>query len=199
MGYWQHDRTYDHRETEDCNTVVLSADIGRYSAGTLLCDVLEDLIQRTANLSADYAHGFSIFGLNAFIAPYNPGTLGGSLLSILGIDAFIKAAQTGSFGIDAEMVAPTPVERSASFGIWAYIHEADAPTAQLATPIDADDTVIVVTNFADFPSVCPFLIEIDGETMLVTDGCGTDTWTVIRGYNGTTATPHAGGATVVAC
>jgi len=48
---------------------------------------------------------------------------------------------------------------------------------------------------AGFPAI-PFKIAIDGETMLVT-GKATDTFTVTRGYDGTTAAAHVTGATVV--
>jgi hypothetical protein len=41
-----------------------------------------------------------------------------------------------------------------------------------------------------------FVIQIDSERMLVTGGRTTATWTVTRGYDGTTAATHSNGATV---
>jgi len=196
MGYWQHDRTYDHRGTEDCTTVVLSADIGRYAAGTLLCDVLEDLIRRVSNLQTDYTHGFHTAGLNAFLAPYSPGTLGGSLLGVYGLDAVVAATTTPTFGIDAEIEAYSATE-TVDFGIWAYIQELEADgVTTLAADIDDTQTVITVTSAAGFPTGGDYAIQIDGETMLVVGGQGTTTWTVIRGDN---ATAHVAGTVVVTC
>lgn len=63
----------------------------------------------------------------------------------------------------------------------------------LAAPIDDNDTTIIV----QYPSTTapdePFVVLIDGEQILVTNVSGT-TWTVERGYNGSTATSHSAGA-----
>jgi hypothetical protein len=190
---WQHDRGYDHRETEDCSTVVLSADIGRYAADTPLCDVLADLFARWELLRLDTVHGFFVFGLNAFIAPYDPM---GTLMGVFGLDAVIEDEGTDTFGLDAVIEAAVPVEQTASFGIDAVINESDAPVAQLVNPIDDNDTVIVITNPDDFPTTCPYLIQIGTETMTVVGGCGTDTLTVVRGSN---ATAHSAGSIAVIC
>jgi hypothetical protein len=115
---WQHDRGYDHRETEDCSTVVLSADIGRYAADTPLCDVLSDLFARWELLRVDYLHGFTIFGLDAFIAPYDPM---GNLSGVFGLDAIIQEAGTDSFGLDAVIAAAIAEEQGAAFGLDAVI------------------------------------------------------------------------------
>lgn len=120
MSYWQHHRTDAHHATEDCSTVVLTTDIGRYATGTSLCDVLTDFAVRLGWLHIDYTHGFSVFGLASYLAPYDPGNLGGSLLGIFGIDAYVLGQGTGSFGIDAEIIAYFATEQ-ATFGINAYI------------------------------------------------------------------------------
>jgi len=190
---WQHDRTYDHRETEDCSTVVLSADIGRYEAGTPLCDVLDDLLARWTQVRADYLHGFFVFGLNAYIAPYDPA---GNLSGVIGLNAVIKDTISDSFGLDAEIVDPDPVERTHTFGIDALIHESDAPVGQLEVGIDADDTVIIITNPDDFPDTCPYALQIGNEIVTVVGGCGTDTLTIVRGDG---ATSHPAGTVVVTC
>jgi hypothetical protein len=43
-----HDRSLDHYGTEDTNTAVLAADIGRYPAGMTVQAVLEDFVARLA-------------------------------------------------------------------------------------------------------------------------------------------------------
>ena len=107
---WQHDRTYDHRETEDCSVVVLSAAIGRYPADTPLCDVLEDLFARYEQVRADYLSGFSVFGLNAIVAPYDPA---GALMGVIGLDAVIQDEQPDTFGLEAEIAAAVVEEQAA--------------------------------------------------------------------------------------
>ena len=190
---WQHDRTYDHRETEDCSVVLLSTDIGRYPEGTPLCDVLFDLFARWQQVQADYAHGFFVFGLDALIAPYDPA---GALMGVLGLDAVIQDEQPDTFGLDAEIAAPVAEEQTASFGLDSFINELDVAAGQLEFPIDDNDTVIVITNPGDFPDTCPYLIQIGDETMTVVGGCGTDTLTVVRGDN---ATSHPAGSVLVVC
>lgn len=190
---WQHDRDYDHRETEDCSTVVLSTDIGRYEAGTPLCEVLADLVARYDQIQSDYAHGFFVFGLNAFIAPYDPA---GILSGVFGLEAVLRGAGTGTFGLDAEIAEAVEEERLSDFGLYAYIHLSDAPVGQLAAPIDADDTVIIITNPGDFPTTCPYDLQIGDEIVTVVGGCGTDTLTIVRG---TGATSHPAGSITVTC
>lgn len=55
-------------------------------------------------------------------------------------------------------------------------------------------TSITVSSSATFPAA-PFIISIDTEAMLVTIVAGT-TWTVTRGYEGSTAATHLNGATI---
>lgn len=190
-----HHRTYDHRGTEDCESVVLSAAIGRYAAGTSLCDVLVSMAERLAQLQGDYNHGFASISLSAWVVPSG----GAGALGFIGIYSLIRDVLSVNLGVDAVVAASTPIARTSTFGISAYIHEAAAGVTQLAAAIDASQTTITVTSFADFPLVGDFLIQIDGEIMLVTGGHGTTTWTVIRGYGATTAAAHFAGAVVVAC
>lgn len=173
--------------------MVLTTDIGRYVAGTLLCEVLNDLLLRVSRISADYAHGFSVFGLDALVAPYDPA---GSLMGVASLDAVVLEAISGSFGVDAVLEEPTPIERNAGFALNAYLHQADASVGQLVNPIDADDTVIVITNPDSFPATGPYPIQIGDEIMTVVGGFGTDTLTVIRGSN---ASAHGAGSVVVTC
>jgi len=64
-----HDRTLDHYGTEDTTTAVLSADIGRYPAGTSLQDVLADMVARIESLELGCATHQYVTA-NAFIANY---------------------------------------------------------------------------------------------------------------------------------
>ena len=56
-------------------------------------------------------------------------------------------------------------------------------------------TTISVTSHTGFPSSA-FVIMVDAEQMQVTAGFSTDTWTVTRGFAGTSAATHASGASV---
>lgn len=55
---------------------------------------------------------------------------------------------------------------------------------------------ITVTDYLGFPASGEFSILIDAEVLRVTAGNGTTTWTVTRGYGGTTAATHLISATV---
>lgn len=61
--------------------------------------------------------------------------------------------------------------------------------------ITSSATTLVVTSASTFPSAPNFRIEIDSEIMMVTGVSGT-TFTVTRGYEGTTAASHTSAATV---
>ena len=58
---------------------------------------------------------------------------------------------------------------------------------------------ISVTANAGFPQSSGFSIMIDSEQLTVTAGWGTNTWTVTRGANGTTATTHTNATMVFQC
>jgi len=73
-------------------------------------------------------------------------------------------------------------------------HKNFAQTTLGAAVETTDGTSITVTSEAGFPSV-DFIISIDTEAMLVTN-VSTTTWTVTRGYEGSTAATHLNGASV---
>jgi hypothetical protein len=62
--------------------------------------------------------------------------------------------------------------------------------------MNATQTTLTVTSAAGFPTT-PFTIRVDDESMTVTGGFGTTTWTVTRGVNGSTAAAHVNSQTVV--
>lgn len=76
----------------------------------------------------------------------------------------------------------------------------ESPNGASAT-LSADVTSPTQTNISisaanNHPPI-PFSLKIDNEYVLVTGGMGTTTLTVERGYNGSTATTHTTGASVV--
>lgn len=58
--------------------------------------------------------------------------------------------------------------------------------------ITATDTTIVVDDGTTFNYATPYVITIEGEDIYVGEASGTTLSNCIRGYNGTTAAPHAG-------
>ncbi len=73
-------------------------------------------------------------------------------------------------------------------------HKNFAQTTLGAAVETTDGTSITVTSEASFPAV-DFIISIDTECMLVTN-VSTTTWTVTRGYEGSTAATHTNGAAI---
>ena len=61
--------------------------------------------------------------------------------------------------------------------------------------MNASQTTLSVASASGFPTTA-FRIRIDDEQMIVTGGFGTNTWTVTRGANGTTAATHVTSQTV---
>lgn len=180
-----HDRTAFHVGTEDTETTVLAEDIGRYPAGMSLQDVLEDMAARLS-FTEENGCDVKVFALTA--------------------DAQIISGQTASFTADATIFDPAralvldaviAATVASSLTADAFIAERQPGYATLVTGIDADDTTITVSDFGTFPQSGTYVINIGSEQLLVTGGAGTNTWTVTRGYNGTTAAPHAAGSNVM--
>ena len=69
-----------------------------------------------------------------------------------------------------------------------------SPSTTLAASATATATTITVTSAVGFPSAAPYYVKIGSETLLVTAGAGTTTWTVTRGAN---AAAIGAGATAV--
>jgi hypothetical protein len=66
----------------------------------------------------------------------------------------------------------------------------------LAGAMTSAQTTLTVASATGFPS-SQFTIRVDDESMLVTGGFGTTTWTVTRGVNGSAAASHVSGQTLV--
>lgn len=73
-----------------------------------------------------------------------------------------------------------------------------APQTSLAAAVTSSgQTTITVASASGFPGSGNFAIQVGPEAMLVTGGQGTTTWTVTRGYNGSTAQSSIASATSV--
>lgn len=192
--FWQHDREHDHHGLESCATVALSEDIGQYPAGTLLCDVLNDMDRRLKQAQVDRTHGFVPVAFDAVIVPYAGAATANGLVPF---NAVLAAAGSATFALDAELAAPVTVERTGAFGMGAYLLERAAVNAVtvLTQPVGPGDTTIHIDDPGEF-GTCPMTIQIGLETMTVIAGCETTTWTVIRGDP---AASHPVGAYVVDC
>jgi prepilin-type N-terminal cleavage/methylation domain-containing protein len=70
------------------------------------------------------------------------------------------------------------------------------PSTTLAAPMTASQETLVVASASGFPTIAPFLVKVENEFILVSDGAGTTTWTVTRAQLGTTAATHAAGVAV---
>lgn len=68
-------------------------------------------------------------------------------------------------------------------------------TTTTADPGSAGTTLAVTAN-ARFPGAGNYKVQVENEIMLVTAGQGTNSWTVTRGVDGTTAVAHAIGVGV---
>jgi hypothetical protein len=73
-------------------------------------------------------------------------------------------------------------------------HKNFSQTTLGAAITDTSGTSITVTSETSFPTA-PFIISIDTECFLVSVVSGT-TWTVTRGYEGSTAATHTNGTTI---
>lgn len=78
-------------------------------------------------------------------------------------------------------------------GAWGYYDVLDTSTATLAEDLDASETAVDVTSGAAFTP--GQVIVIDSERLEIS-AIGTNTLTVERGINGTTAAAHTIGATI---
>jgi hypothetical protein len=71
----------------------------------------------------------------------------------------------------------------------------DLTTTTTADPGSGGTTLAVTAN-SRFPAVNGYQVRVENEIMLVTAGAGTNSWTVTRGQEGTTAVAHTTGVTV---
>lgn len=66
----------------------------------------------------------------------------------------------------------------------------------IAEALDDSELGVDVANVLGFPATAPYTVRVDSEWMRATAGAGTTTWTVTRGYNGTTAAAHDTGTAI---
>jgi predicted CXXCH cytochrome family protein len=65
-----------------------------------------------------------------------------------------------------------------------------ATKTTFSASVSAGATSVTVASAVGFPSSGQFAVRVDRELLLVTGGQGTRTWTVTRGYSGSTAVAH---------
>jgi Tfp pilus assembly protein PilV len=68
-----------------------------------------------------------------------------------------------------------------------------AATSSLSANINATATSMTVASGAAFPSTNGFRVKIEYEVVRVTAGAGSNTWTIVRGIDGTAAVAHTAG------
>jgi Tfp pilus assembly protein PilX len=88
----------------------------------------------------------------------------------------------------------TPVDLTPSSSY--YCRVGPGANTTLAGAMTSAQTTLTVASATGFPT-SQFTIRVDDESMLVTGGFGTTTWTVTRGANGSTAASHLSGQTLV--
>lgn len=94
--------------------------------------------------------------------------------------------------VKATVLSPTVVTTTLSAALGAP----PASTTLAADMTTTTTTALTVVSSAGFPAIPPnFIAVIGAEQMLVTNIAGTN-WTVVRGYNGSTAATHLTGASV---
>lgn len=94
--------------------------------------------------------------------------------------------------VKATVLSPTAVTTTLSAAL-----AATASTTLAADITTTTTTAITVGGAAGFPPMPPnFIVVIGTEQMLVTSISGGTNWTVVRGYNGSTAATHLMGASV---
>lgn len=89
--------------------------------------------------------------------------------------------------------------QSHASGASAILHGQVAPWGNLSSPVAPTDSTISIASSATLgafpdPSLAPFQIDFGPERMLVTGQVNATTWSVLRGFAGTHAVPHATGA-----
>jgi hypothetical protein len=164
------------------------------------------------NAGGKGAHGFASAGVtfannscyNSDLDPYNTTTGRPCVGMTLGSGVYPNQMFNNiSVGIPAahsfcDFNAATPY---AKWNTGGYSNSNLLETTTLSSTIGAGNTSLTVASNVGFPSFGSFVIVVgagtaSSEEMQVTAGAGTTTYTVTRGYAGTTAASHASGAEV---
>jgi prepilin-type N-terminal cleavage/methylation domain-containing protein len=98
-----------------------------------------------------------------------------------------RAIKYESLGLDNTDVAATDATYTSDS---AYRGDT-SPSTTLTAGMTAAETSLTVASASGFPTVAPYLVQIDSELLVVNAGAGTTTWTVKRGQMGTTAASHS--------
>src|SRR5262245_55429302 len=65
----------------------------------------------------------------------------------------------------------------------------------ISAAMDATQTSITVVSSSGFPTACQFRVVCQSELILVT-AVSSNTWTIVRGIEGSSATSHPSGTTI---
>jgi hypothetical protein len=118
-------------------------------------------------------------------------------ITVTAVSKLFKPA-TRSFG-DVAIVGTTDSDAAGPMKTPVPITNPDNLTystkAVLSSAVNAAAVAVTVASTAGFPSIAPFSVRIEDETLLVT-AVNANTWTVTRGQAGTTAAAHANGTAV---
>lgn len=166
----------------------------------------------TYNAGGKGAHGFASAGItfannscfNSSLDPFNTTTgrpcigmsLAGGVFPNQMYNNLLVGIPAAHTFCDFNAVAPF-----AKWNTAAYNNSSTLETTTLSGTIGSGTLSFNVASASGFPSVGKFVIILDAantskEEMLVTAGAGSTTYTVSRGYAGTTPASHTSGATV---
>ena len=149
---------------------------------------LSGLNLTNARLEWSVLTGANISGTNLTGVPLN-NAVSGSLVS-----SPTTVLPSGAKVIGGYLVAPNVNLKYASFAP-AKTSLVSASPGQTSN-VTASSTTLVVTAATGFPQAGSYQVRVDNEIMTVSAGAGSTAWTVVRGANGTSASPHVLGAVV---
>lgn len=108
--------------------------------------------------------------------------------------ATLSTSATGTIQAKTTSATGKPMPCLSGVLVVTYEYAHNATTTTLTEDLDSSETGVDVTAASNL-GTAPYVILVDTEQMLVTS-VATNTLTVTRGYNGTTAASHSNGATV---
>lgn len=114
------------------------------------------------------------------------------------IDVLTGLSTSAAHSIEASTSSTTGAPFPCLNGILVVTYEFSVvPNTTLNGAIDAAQTSVPVTDASTWPTVYPFTVQVDNEKLRVT-GRTSNTLTVTRGFDGTTAASHLDAAPVLA-
>lgn len=187
--------------------VVLAAAVLFASGAVVVGSTLANFTTETDNGTSTFPGGYVGAASSLGVTPsgydgqlaWTPGTHGpvtGQQLYSLDNGSSSSCPASG-YSLAANMASASTASYTQSNPDSTTLSSAVGVTTLGAAVTTTNGTTITVSASTTFPSV-PFVILIGSEQMNVTaeSGAGNKTWTVTRGYNGTTAATHLNGTAV---